>query len=261
MEFCTTYAREKGFASVNFDLIYGLPFQTTSSIEETLQLVYQLRPDRIAFYSYAHLPALKPSQKKLDDLHLPKGLEKYSIYEKAFQSLTDNGYKDLGYDHFALKSDSLYQAFVQNNLHRNFMGFTVQNTSILIGLGVSAISDFSTFYVQNKKTLHDYLESIKNPQFSFETGYELSADDLLIKKHILNLSCYHSTSFVSVPLNEKLKETILAKLTPLIEDNLVSYHNEEVAVTLLGVPFLRNICACFDQFFVFNSNSKHSKSL
>ena len=188
VKFCMNYAREVGFKSINFDLIYGLPHQTQKTIEETFLTVADLKPDRIAFYSYAHLPSVKPSQKKLDLQKRPVGQEKYSIYSKACEILSKNEYIDMGYDHFCLKTDSMYEAFLNGNLHRNFMGYTVQNTPILIGLGVSAISDYNGFYVQNKKSLQEYMRNITNDVIEFEAGCVMTDLDKKIKKHILEFS-------------------------------------------------------------------------
>lgn len=261
IEFCTNYARKIGFSSINFDLIYGLPTQTIDTIKQTLDKVFLLKPDRIAFYSYAHVPALKPSQSKLSAYSLPSGYSKYLIYKTAFDEFKTNGYHNLGFDHFAIETDSLYQAFKQNKLHRNFMGFTEQKSAILLGLGVSAISDFGNYYMQNRKNFTEYLEFTQNGAFNFEAGYIMSEIDIIIKQHILNLSCYHKTSFTenSLPLN--LQKNILNKLQPLLDDELISFEENEIFVTELGLPFLRNICFCFDQFTSEQIAKAQSKSI
>ncbi|BBH51909.1 oxygen-independent coproporphyrinogen III oxidase [Fluviispira sanaruensis] len=246
VKFCTEYAREIGFKSVNFDLIYGLPLQNVQTIKETFRIVAKLKPDRIAFYSYAHLPSIKPSQMKLDLSDRPLGLAKYEIYKTGYDILGKNGYIDLGYDHFALKSDSLYEAFTQKRLHRNFMGYTVQNTPTLIGLGVSAISDYNGFYVQNKKSIQEYLQSISLNKLEYEAGYCLNSIDRIMKNHILNLSCYRNTSLADDNIPNDVKEGILNNLLPLLSDDLIRIKNDILEVLPKGVPFLRNICACFD---------------
>ncbi|WGL59710.1 oxygen-independent coproporphyrinogen III oxidase [Pigmentibacter sp. JX0631] len=261
IEFCTQYARKIGFKSVNFDLIYGLPEQNPESILATLSTVYKLKPDRIAFYSYAHVPQLKPSQSKLSKTSLPSGKEKHLIYKTAFDSLTNNSYFSLGFDHFALNTDSLYQSALQGKLHRNFMGFTTQNSSILLGIGVSAISDFGLFYVQNKKSFSEYMELTRNESFNFESGYIMNETDLVIKQHILNLACYHKTSFQHFPLDVNLKEKIIENLIPYKIDKLIELDNETIQVTPLGLVFLRNICSTFDQFTELKKNTSYSQSI
>lgn len=261
IDFCTSYARKIGFNSINYDLIYGLPAQSNTTILNTLNTVFQLKPDRIAFYSYAHVPTLKPSQNKLNSYSIPSGYEKYLIYKTAFDSFIANGYQNLGFDHFALETDSLYQSFLANKLHRNFMGFTTQQSPILIGLGVSAISDFGMFYVQNKKSFSEYMEQTTNGLLNFEVGYILSEEDFLIKQHILNLSCYHKTVFSNNYLSSKTKEKIIYNLEPLINDNLIEFKNDEICVTNIGMAFLRNICFAFDQFATTKKTPNHSKSI
>lgn len=261
IEFCISYARNIGFKSVNFDLIYGLPGQTPNTILNSLQNVYELNPDRIAFYSYAHVPQLKPSQNKLNKTFLPTGKEKYLIYKTAFDSLTNNNYFSLGFDHFALKTDSLYLSAIQGKLHRNFMGFTTQQSSVLLGIGVSAISDFGLFYVQNKKSFSDYMEMTKKEVFNYESGYVMNENDLVIKQHILNLACYHKTSFNELPLNNNLKFQIIKNLKTYEFDNLIHVNNETIQVTELGLTFLRNICSAFDQYTQVKKIISYSQSV
>ncbi|KAB8030611.1 oxygen-independent coproporphyrinogen III oxidase [Fluviispira multicolorata] len=246
VHFCTEYARTIGFQSINYDLIYGLPLQTIQTIQETFSFVSKFKPDRIAFYSYAHLPALRPSQQKLDLNKRPVGMEKYEIYRVGYEILTQNGYVDLGYDHFALKTDSLYEAFLNQKLHRNFMGYTVQNTPNLIGLGVSAISDYNGFYFQNKKSIQEYMLAIAEDKLCYEVGYSLNKIDKVIKKHILNLSCYRKTSLTQEELPSDIMNRIFENLEPILQDKLVKVERGDIEVLPKGVPFLRNICACFD---------------
>jgi oxygen-independent coproporphyrinogen-3 oxidase len=152
----TENARAVGFTSVNFDLIYGLPKQTLESIERTINEVIALRPDRIAFYSYAHVPWTSKAQRLFDEADLPSAEEKIQLYLIGKELLMEHGYEDIGMDHFALPHDDLYKAWKNGRLHRNFMGYTTQNTGLLLGLGVSSISDAGTAFAQNEKTLHNY---------------------------------------------------------------------------------------------------------
>src|SRR5262249_31377715 len=147
----TEDARCIGYTSVNFDLIYGLPHQTMRSIENTILQTSSLYPDRIAFYSYAHVPWISKAQRLFDENDLPGAELKMRLYQLGKQLFTENGYSDIGMDHFALPHDDLYKAWEQGRLHRNFMGYTTQRTNMLLGLGVSSISDAGIFFAQNQK--------------------------------------------------------------------------------------------------------------
>ena len=185
----TEDARAVGFKSVNFDLIYGLPKQTLQSIEKTIQQTIGLRPDRIAFYSYAHVPWTSRGQRLFDENDLPTPDEKLQLYLKGKEMFLAAGYSDIGMDHFALPEDDLYKAWEFGTLHRNFMGYTVQNTSVLLGLGVSSISDVGSAFAQNKKALSEYYESIAKDEIPVQRGYFLSEEDRHFRHYILDISC------------------------------------------------------------------------
>jgi oxygen-independent coproporphyrinogen-3 oxidase len=241
----TENARTAGFTSINFDLIYGLPLQTIESIERTFNQVLTLRPDRIAFYSYAHVPWTSKAQRLFNESHLPAPEEKIALYIKGKQMLLANGYHDVGMDHFALPTDALYQARKTGRLHRNFMGYTTHNSGLLLGLGVSSISDAGVAYVQNNKTLHDYYASINAGQLAIRKGYVLNKEDTLFKKSILDISCKGATTFHKDQL-ALLEEYTFPQLRLLKEDGLVTYDNVGARVTELGHYFIRNICSAFD---------------
>jgi oxygen-independent coproporphyrinogen-3 oxidase len=158
----TEAARSIGYKSVNFDLIYGLPLQNLQRLEKTILQSIEMKPDRIAFYSYAHVPWASRGQRLFDETDLPSTEEKMALYQLGKQLFADHGYEDIGMDHFALPTDDLFAARNNGTLHRNFMGYTTQNTSLLLGLGVSSISDVGVAFAQNDKTLHDYSEAINN---------------------------------------------------------------------------------------------------
>ena len=139
-------AREIGFTSINADLVFGLPFQTPETMRRTIELTNELRPDRIAFYSYAHVPWIKPGQRRFTEADLPVDAEKRALYELGKQLFEDDGYQEIGMDHFALPHDGLYTALLRGRLHRNFMGYSAVGTELMIGLGVSAISDSWTCF-------------------------------------------------------------------------------------------------------------------
>ncbi|MFW0718393.1 oxygen-independent coproporphyrinogen III oxidase [Pedobacter sp. N23S346] len=238
----TEQARSIGFNSINFDLIYGLPCQNISGLTSTLQEVIQMRPDRIAFYSYAHVPWLKPGQRHYTEKDLPVGDEKFALYQLGKRMLMHTGYHDIGMDHFALNNDSLFLASQKHQLHRNFMGYTDQHTHLLIGLGVSSISDGWNAFAQNPKTVEAYLERINLGELPVEKGHLLSDEDLMIRQHILNVMCREITSYT-----DGIPEKVYERLSPLIEDGLAQVNGEEVSVTHAGKSFLRNICMAFDE--------------
>ena len=241
----TDNARKLGYASVNFDLIYGLPLQTLKSIEETILQTISLQPDRVAFYSYAHVPWTSKGKRLFDENDLPAADLKMQLYQKGKQLFTDHGYSDIGMDHFALPNDDLYAAWKQGLLHRNFMGYTTQNTNMLIGLGVSAISDAGIAYAQNHKTLHNYYQSIYNNELPVVKGYFLNDEDVAFKKYILDISCKGKTNFKSQHL-DLLMQYSFPELINLEKDGLVKWNLKELTVTETGRNFIRNICKAFD---------------
>ncbi len=241
----TETAREIGFTSVNFDLIYGLPLQTQESIERTINQVITLRPDRIAFYSYAHVPWVSKAQRLFNESHLPSAEEKIQLYLKGKEMLMKNGYVDIGMDHFALPEDDLYIAWKEGRLHRNFMGYTTQSTKFLLGLGVSSISDTGNAFAQNEKALHDYYAAINAGKLSVTKGYFLTEEDQSFRKYILDLSCRGMTIFLEkdLPVLEQYTFPILADLE---KDGLVEWTPSWVSLTPQGHYFIRNICYAFD---------------
>ncbi|WP_113652940.1 oxygen-independent coproporphyrinogen III oxidase [Pedobacter namyangjuensis] len=238
----TNKAREIGYDSVNFDLIYGLPFQNLNGLANTIKEVINLKPDRIAFYSYAHVPWLKPGQRRYTERDIPKENEKFALYQLGREILLDAGYKEIGMDHFALGSDALFKASENRKLHRNFMGYTHQYTSMLLGLGVSSISDSGNAFAQNLKTVEAYLKTINKGDFALEKGHLLTDLDLYIRKHILNLMCQNETKFSNqIPL------IISERLAPMVADKIVKLDDYSVTVSEIGKSFLRNICMAFDE--------------
>jgi oxygen-independent coproporphyrinogen-3 oxidase len=240
----TEWAREIGYESVNFDLIYGLPFQTTDSIRKTIETVITLQPNRIAFYSYAHVPWTQKSQRAYDENDLPKGKDKYALYELGQELFAAAGYTDVGMDHFALAGDGLLISKQNGTLHRNFMGYTTTNTDVLIGLGVSAISDVFFGFRQNYKTVEDYYEAVNKGLLPVHRGINVSDEDILYRKHILNIACKGKTDWTH---EITLTPTMENQLNDLQKDGLIAWENSHLQVTPLGWSFLRNICAVFDK--------------
>jgi oxygen-independent coproporphyrinogen-3 oxidase len=238
----TKKARFIGYQSVNFDLIYGLPGQNIEGLARTIAEVVSMMPDRIAFYSYAHVPWLKPGQRHYTEADIPQGDEKFALYQLGRAMLIEAGYEEIGMDHFALATDSLYKASQNQQLHRNFMGYTHQHTPISIGLGVSSISDCGGAFAQNAKTVETYRSMVDNGLFAIEKGHVLSEMDAYISKHILNLMCKNTTSF-----EEDIPQIIKERLQPLIDDQLVRITENSIQISATGKSFLRNICMAFDE--------------
>mgnify|MGYP003582824982 CR=1 FL=1 len=237
----TELARTMGYQSINYDLIYGLPGQTLAGLIDTISEVIALKPDRIAFYSYAHVPWIKAGQRHFTEKDIPQGDEKFGLYQKGREMLVAAGYEEIGMDHFALKTDSLYIASEAGKLHRNFMGYTDQHTHILLGLGVSSISDCDTAFAQNAKTVEEYKRLILSEDLAVQKGHLLTEEDLYIRKHILNLMCQNTTCFT-----QEIPEEVINRLQPMINDRLVVIRNKEVKIQPLGRSFLRNVCMALD---------------
>jgi len=242
----TEAARELGFTSINYDLIYGLPFQNLQSIEVTMEAVMRLRPDRIAFYAYAHVPWVKPGQRHFTENDLPSGDEKRSLYEFGRSLLETAGYREIGMDHFALESEALWRAAIRKTLHRNFMGYTPRFVAPLLGLGVSSISDAGSAFAQNEKTLEGYQERVGKGEIPIFRGHKLSHEDLIIRRHVLNLMTRFETSWQTPETYVPYLDLVREKLEEPRRDDLVTLSGKSCKVTDNGRTFLRNICMAFD---------------
>nr|WP_299383138.1 oxygen-independent coproporphyrinogen III oxidase [Allomuricauda sp.] len=243
----TEWAREIGYTSVGHDIIYGLPFQTLKDVRETVIKTNALRPDRIAFYSYAHVPWMKGNgQRGYKDADLPTSEVKKQQYELGKKMLTEFGYKDVGMDHFALPNDSLYIAMENGTLHRNFMGYTASKTQLMVGLGVSSISDSWYGFAQNVKSLEEYEHLVSQGIIPIFRGHILSAEDQTIRKHILNLMCHFETQWDLTGTYINDFQRIIENLAELEADGLVEIGTDQIKVTPKGRPFIRNISMAFD---------------
>lgn len=237
-------ARAIGYTSINGDIIYGLPHQTADSVRLTIEQVKKLRPERIAFYSYAHVPWKSKAQRRYAEADLPEPAAKRGLYELGRNLLEEAGYVEIGLDHFALPEDELYIAAQQGTLHRNFMGYTPRPTALLIGLGCSSISDTGTAFMQNLKEVEEYAEVLNSERLPLFKGHELSTEDLIIRKHVLNIMCRLHTEWSQEEL--AYVADALVRLQPLAEDGLVDFSSQHLQVLPAGRPFLRNIAMCFD---------------
>jgi oxygen-independent coproporphyrinogen III oxidase len=243
----TFWAREIGYTSIGHDLIFGLPFQRLHDVIDTIDKTNSLQPDRLAFYSYAHVPWIKGNgQRGFKDDDLPQDEEKRLLYELGKKRLSENGYHEIGMDHFALGSDSLYQSFKNGKLHRNFMGYTSSKTQVMIGLGVSSISDSWYSFAQNVKTLEDYYDALSQNDLPVFRGHILNAEDIVIRKHILNLMCHFHTSWTDYGTYFYEIQQVIERLEEMKKDGLVQITENTLTVTEKGKPFVRNICMAFD---------------
>lgn len=243
----TTTAREVGYSSVGHDIIYGLPFQTQDDVISTILKTIKLRPDRIAFYSYAHVPWMKGNgQRGFSDQDLPSAEQKRKQYEIGKKMLVEAGYVEIGMDHFALVNDSLHTSQQAGKIHRNFMGYTSSKTQVMIGLGVSAISDSWYSFAQNVKNIEEYQQLVEDGILPIFRGHLLTDEDLIIRQHILNLMCEFKTSWADQKLHFPEIPDVLIKLKELENDGLVVIDATGIEITEKGRPFVRNICLPFD---------------
>ena len=243
----TEIAREIGYTSVGHDIIFGLPFQTIDHIRETILKTKELLPDRLAFYSYAHVPWIKGTgQRGFKDSDLPSAELKRQQYELGKVLLKEVGYHEIGMDHFALLNDSLYKSLISNGLHRNFMGYTASKTEAMIGLGVSSISDSWYGFSQNVKEIEVYFDLLKDDILPIYRGHILNEEDLVIRKHILNLMCHFKTTWTNDNLYfSELPDTLIL-LKEMENDGLVNINSNSIEITTKGQPFIRNVCMAFD---------------
>jgi oxygen-independent coproporphyrinogen-3 oxidase len=246
----TQVAREVGYSSLNFDLIYGLPLQTVESVRMTIERVAEMRPERIAFYSYAHVPWIKRGQRKFTEDDLPVGEEKRKLYETGREMLERLGYEEIGMDHFALAGDRLHSAWKEGTLHRNFMGYTPVHTRLQLGLGVSSISDAWTAFAQNEKKVEDYRARVESGELPIFKGHLLNLEDAFLREQILNLMCrMHTVWPAGGHFGFRIGE-VVARLEPMISDGLVEVtetgEGTMLRITDAGRPYLRNACMALD---------------
>ncbi len=250
------YTRGLGFSSINLDLIYGLPLQTPEAFRKNMEVVLELRPDRVALYSYAYVPWVKASQKKLDTLSFPSAEIKLRLFVTAREMFLAAGYVQIGMDHFALPGDELAMAVAGNRLHRNFMGYTVRKGSDMVGVGVSAIGDVRGCFVQNVKKLPAYYADLDAGRFPVERGYLLSDDDRIRREVITRLMCnFHlDVRELERVLAIDFASYFAAELAELrAADGLVAHGFVKIAPDRLDVVgngrlFLRNVCMTFDRY-------------
>jgi oxygen-independent coproporphyrinogen-3 oxidase len=242
----TEIARRLGFSGVNYDLIYGLPFQTPETWGRTLERVLELAPDRLAIYSFAYLPDLRKQQRKLPVFGLPSGTEKLALFTQAYQTLTDAGYVSIGMDHFASPSDELARAQKDRRLGRNFQGYTVQAAEDTIAFGVSGIGSVDGLYAQNVRGLSHYYERIERGELATTKGLWTTAEDRSRAGVINALMCNHEVDLGADAERRYARE--LAALRAMETDELLTLQGPKVELTVLGRLLVRNVAMVFDAY-------------
>ena len=255
-------ARGLGFESINLDLIYGLPMQSETSWARTLATVVDLKPDRVALYGYAHLPARFKPQRHIDASTLPNATQKTAMLAMALDAMQAAGYVYIGMDHFALPQDALSIAKRQGRLHRNFQGYSTQPDCDLVSLGVSAIGSIGANYVQNAKNLDEYEDLLNQGRLPVVRGIAMSRDDLTRRSIIMALMCQGQVDFESIESAHLLnfKESFakeLAQLQPMTEQGLVRLTDQVIEVTELGWYFVRAIAMVFDRYVQSDQQRSH----
>jgi len=224
-----------------------LPHQTMQSIEDTIAKTVALRPDRIAYYSYAHVPWIKGvGQRGFDENDLPQDSEKRALYELGKKLFYEAGYEEIGMDHFALPTDKLNIAMKEKKLHRNFMGYTAGKTKLMIGLGMSSISDSWYAFAQNEKRVEDYVNRVNEGKLPVFRGHLLTPEDLIVRQHILNLMCNLETSWEHDDMKLDTIDEILKRLDEMKKDGLIEIYENKLVVKESARMFVRNVCMAFD---------------
>lgn len=249
----TQWLRAEQIDSINFDLIYGLPRQTLGTFRQTLDDVLQLQPDRLAVYSYAHVPRLMPAQKLLNTADMPDTDQKLAMLQLGIEYLTDRGYRFVGMDHFAKEGDELTRAMDTGTLQRNFQGYSTLAGADLYALGMSGISNVGDYYWQNTKELAAYYGQIDKEEPPVARVLQLCKDDRVRKDAIMQLMCRMGLSFSEMDekwgiVFEEYCSDSLQRLKPLEADGFVQVNDEGIAITEQGRLFLRNIAMCFDRY-------------
>ena len=246
-------ARDSGFESISFDLIYGLPHQSVESFDKTLELVIGMHPDRLAVYNYAHLPRRFKGQRMINDDDIPSPEVKLDILHRTIDSLCDSGYEYIGMDHFALPEDELVLARKNGTLQRNFQGYSTHRECDLVALGVSAIGSIGNVFAQSSVSTIEYEALIENGQLPIRKGIAVDDDDLLRADVIQALMCYDELSFEAFGAEHNIDfaeyfAAEIERLQPLADDGLIELDQSGVVITQKGRLLLRSIAMVFDRY-------------
>ncbi len=249
------YMRSKGFRGLNLDLVYGLPLQTIESYSENIDRIIELKPDRLATFSYAHIPWFNEAQKLMEHLTFPTPEQKLEMLALTINKLSENGYEVIGMDHFALKNDDLAIAKNSGQLHRNFQGYnTLHTTGQVYAFGASGISQLHGAYAQNIKQYDLYTKAIESGNFAVERGYELSTKEIIIRDTINQIMCNGELDFektaasynITMEKYNEITQFDASKLEMMLADGLVEINNQVLTVSALGMMVVRNVAVAFD---------------
>ncbi len=259
-----TSLRAAGIGKINFDLIYGLPSQTVEDVGRTVELATSLAPDRLAVFGYAHVPWMKTHQKLIDEATLPSGEDRLRQATAIADELTSRGYCQIGLDHFAREDDTLSNALNTDNLRRNFQGYTTDQAAYLIGIGASAIGSMQQGYVQNNPDIGTYTDSVMDGKLPVVRGIELAGEDRLRRQIIETLMCDLAVDLKALSIEFGIDEghfsTELAALAEYIDGGLVEVKNGVIEITETGRPWMRLVCAVFDQYLE-TGQARHSAAV
>lgn len=248
-----TMAREAGFGGISLDLIYGLPRQTGASFAHTVEEAISLEPDRVACFGYAHVPWMRPHQKRMDESTMPGSGDRFTLFRNAVERFVDAGYQWLGIDHFAKAEDPLALAADAGRLHRNFMGYTTRSGEHLLGVGTSAISEVNGWYVQSQPELGGWQRDVDAGQLSVARGHVLTPDDQLRAEAIGHLMCNAQLPYDLLPGDSA---AAIDRFQGFAADGLVTLESDRLTVTPLGRFFLRNLCGTLDAYRAPSDGSK-----
>lgn len=256
--------RAAGITAINFDLMYGLPLQTTDDVRKTVDLSYSLRPDRIALFGYAHVPWMKTHMKMIRDEDLPGTAERIAQAKAAADELVKCGYQQIGLDHFALPDDSMAIALNENVLHRNFQGYTTDESDALIGLGASSIGKMPQGYAQNIVSIHEYTRRVRGGEFAIAKGIDVTTEDKMRREVIERLMCDLVVDLDEVAGNYDQAGNVfseeLSRLIPFQEDGLISLDGMKILVSEEGRFLVRTVCAVFDTYLG-KGAGRHSRAV
>ena len=246
-------ARKLNIKSINMDLIYGLPFQTVKTFEQTLDKVIELRPDRLSIFNYAHLPERFKPQRRINDEDLPSPAEKLKIFELTMNKLQQAGYVYIGMDHFALEEDSMVKAQQEGSLQRNFQGYSTHAHTDLIGIGVSSIGSIFDSYSQNSSNMDEYREMVTAGKLPIVRGLVMNTDDLLRKQIINQLICHFQLDIEKIEAQweidfKKYFKSEVKQLEAMVKDGLLKIDDKSIQVETRGRLLIRNICMTFDSY-------------
>ena len=260
VEQVSKWARYLGIESINYDIIYGLPGQQESHILETMDFIKAQRPERLAFYGYAHVPNISKAQAKFKDAELKVGFAKHKLREVGEAELVGLGYEKIGFDHFALPHDPLTKAKKAKSLHRNFMGYTTDRNT-LIALGCSSISDTGDFFIQNSKKVEKYKGYVTEGVLPIVRGHVLTKLEKRIRHHVLQIICNQFTLFTYNKQDQLILNAARVSLQDKQQDGLISLQKNTLEVLDTGIYFLRNICADIDLFYGIDNKKRYSTAV